>query len=54
MYIEAVFKTLVLMAGMLFLVALAWDHRPGFSSLGCFSRYLAALRVLAAAIDERG
>jgi hypothetical protein len=41
MYIEAVFKTLVSMAGMLFLVAWAWDPRPGFSGLGVlFSRYL--------------
>jgi hypothetical protein len=44
MYIEAVFKTLVSMAGMLFLVAWAWDPRPGFSGLGVlFSRYLLSI-----------
>ncbi|MEI7429173.1 MAG: sensor histidine kinase [Betaproteobacteria bacterium] len=44
MYIEAVFKTLVLLAGMLFLIAWAWDSRPGFSGLGVlFSRYLLSI-----------
>ncbi|MBV5337211.1 MAG: hypothetical protein J0653_04390, partial [Deltaproteobacteria bacterium] len=28
MYIEAVFETLVLLAGMLFLISWAWDPRP--------------------------
>ncbi len=40
-YIEAVFKTLVSMAGMLLLIAWAWNPRPGFSGIGVFlSRYL--------------
>lgn len=40
-YIEAVFKTLVWMAGMLLLIAWAWNPRPGFSGIGVFlSRYL--------------
>ncbi len=41
LYIEAVFKTLVSMAGMLLLIAWAWNPRPGFSGIGVFfSRYL--------------
>ena len=41
LYIEAVFKTLVLMASMLLLIAWAWNPRPGFSGLGVFlSKYL--------------
>ncbi len=41
LYIEAVFKTLVWIAGMLFLIAWAWNPRPGFSGIGVFlSRYL--------------
>lgn len=41
LYIEAVFKTLVSMAGMLLLIAWAWNPRPGFSGIGIFlSRYL--------------
>lgn len=40
-YIEAVFKTLFLMAAMLLLIAWAWNPRPGFSGIGVFlSRYL--------------
>ena len=41
LYVEAVFKTLVSMAGMLLLIAWAWNPRPGFSGIGVFlSRYL--------------
>ena len=41
LYIEAVFKTLLSMAGMLLLIAWAWNPRPGFSGIGVFlSRYL--------------
>jgi hypothetical protein len=41
LYIEAVFKTLVSIAGMLLLIAWAWNPRPGFSGIGVFlSRYL--------------
>jgi signal transduction histidine kinase len=44
LYIEAVFKTLVWMAGMLFLMAWAWNPRPGFSGIGVFfSKYLLTL-----------
>lgn len=40
-YVEAVFKTAVSMAVMLFLVAWAWNPRPGFSGIGVFlSRYV--------------
>ncbi len=41
LYVEALFKTLISMAGMLLLIAWAWNPRPGFSGLGVFlSRYL--------------
>ena len=41
LYIEAVFKTVVSMAAILFLIAWAWNPRPGFSGIGVFlSRYL--------------
>ena len=41
LYIEAVFKTLVSMSAMLFLISWAWNPRPGFSGIGVFlSRYL--------------
>ncbi len=43
-YIEAVFKTLISLAFMLFLIAWAWNPRPGFSGMGVFfSRYLLTL-----------
>ena len=41
LYLEAVFKTLVSMAGLLLLIAWAWNPRPQFSGVGVFfSRYL--------------
>jgi len=41
LYLEAVFKTLVSMAGVLLLIAWAWNPRPRFSGVGVFfSRYL--------------
>ena len=41
LYIEAVFKTLVSMSAILFLISWAWNPRPGFSGIGVFlSRYL--------------
>ncbi|MBI4741022.1 MAG: sensor histidine kinase [Betaproteobacteria bacterium] len=43
-YIEAVFKTLISLAFMLFLIAWAWNPQPGFSGMGVFfSRYLLTL-----------
>ena len=63
LYIEAVFNTLVSMALVLFLIAWAWNPRPGFSGLGVFfSRYLMTLalpfdvwlqRLMEAAEQER-
>lgn len=43
-YFEAVFKTLLSIAVLLFLIAWAWNPRPGFSGVGVFfSRYLLTL-----------
>ena len=46
LYVEAMFRTLVLMALILLLVAWAWNPRPGFSGIGFFfSRYLLSLAL---------
>ena len=46
LYIEAVFKTLILMAATLLLIAWAWNPRPGFSGIGVFlSRYFLTVRL---------
>lgn len=43
-YFESVFKTLILLAAVLFLIAWAWNPRPGFSGMSVFfSRYLLTL-----------
>ena len=43
-YIEAVFKTMFSMAGMLLLIAWAWNPRPGFSGVSVLlSRYLLSI-----------
>lgn len=40
-YVEALFGTVLVMAAMLFLLAWAWNPRPGFGGVGVFfSRYL--------------
>ena len=41
LYFEALFRTVILMAALLLVVAWAWNPRPGFSGVGAFlSQYL--------------